>query len=119
MQHKKSTQENSTKPDNPRPPMPVPYHRAGPEPQPREEEAIKAPGGSGAFLAAEFIPRRPPQGRTGAVGRHWQLRNGINACCLPRRGSGRNPRKGKVPGVFFSREVAPRARRWLQQEERP
>jgi len=85
MQDKKSTQENSTKAETTIPPMPVPYHRAGPEPQPREEEAIKAPEGSGAFLAAEFIPRRPPQGRTGAGSRHWQLRNGINACCLPRR----------------------------------
>jgi hypothetical protein len=80
MQDKKSTQENSTKAETTIPPMP------GPEPQPREEEAIKAPEGSGAFLAAEFIPRRPPQGRPGAGSRHWQLRNGINARCLPRRG---------------------------------
>jgi hypothetical protein len=107
MQDKKSTQENSTKAETARPPMPMPYQPAGPESQPREEEAIKAPEASDAFLAVEFIPRRPPQGRTGEGGRHWQLRNGINACCLPRRGSGRNPQKRKVLGDGGSRQERP------------
>jgi hypothetical protein len=111
----KSTHESSsTNPQPTRPPMAVPYHNPRDqschegEEDWRSEEANKA-AAPGAFLAAEFIPRRPRQGRTGAGGRHWQLRNGINAgngCLLGER-DGSTKRKGSRR-FFFCRRVASR-----------
>jgi hypothetical protein len=111
----KSTHESSsTNPQPTRPPMAVPYHNPRDqschegEEDWRSEEANKA-AAPGAFLAAEFIPRRPRQGRTGAGGRHWQLRNGINAgngCLLGER-DGSTKRKGSRRFFFLSsRRVA-------------
>ena len=102
-QGEKSTHESSTKPGPARPPMAVPYHN--PRDQSchggKTEEAIKA--APGAFLAAEFIPRRPRQGRTGPSGRHWQLRNGISAGWLPRGEVEGIHEKERLQAIFFCR----------------
>jgi len=86
--------------------MAVPYHN--PRDQSchggKTEEAIKA--APGAFLAAEFIPRRPRQGRTGPSGRHWQLRNGISAGWLPRGEVEGIHEKERLQAIFFLSRVA-------------